>query len=93
MSCIKKYNLTFSAGEDTAGSQMYRTLVQNNHKVIFLSIHFLSQYLVHLNHATMVLHPEFGLKDRTVRKGLKRIQTELENIKSDEILRENALDY
>ena len=93
MDLIKKYKLTFSGEEKTAGSEMHSILVQNNHKMIFLSISFLNKYLVHLNHATMVLHPEFGLRDRTVRKGLKRIETELKHLKSDEILKEDSLDY
>lgn len=92
MDLIRKYNLTFSGGGETAGSQMHQILRQNNHAMIFLSISFLNKYLVHLNHATMVIHPEFRLKDRTVRKGLKRIKTELKKLKADEILKEDTLD-
>ncbi|MCK5311338.1 MAG: glycosyltransferase, partial [Desulfobacteraceae bacterium] len=56
MDLIRKYNLTFSGGKKTAGSQMHNILLQNNHKMIFLSPNFLNRHLVHLNHATMVLH-------------------------------------
>ncbi|MCK5543248.1 MAG: glycosyltransferase family 2 protein [Desulfobacterales bacterium] len=93
MDLIRKYKLTFSGKEKTAGSHMHSILVENNHKMIFLSISFLSKYLVHLNHATMVLHPEFGLKNRIVRKGLKRIKSELKHLKSDDILKEDTLDH
>ena len=92
MDLIHRYGLTFSKGKQTAGSMMHSILVQNNHKMIFLSISFLNKYLVHLNHATMVLHPELGLKNRVIRKGIKRIRTELKKLKSDEILQEDALD-
>ncbi len=92
MDLIRKYKLTFSGEEKTAGSYMHSVLMQNNHEMIFLSISFLSKYLVHLNHATMLLHPEFGLKNRSVQKGLKKIKTELKHINSDEILREDSLD-
>ncbi len=93
MDLIKKYNLCFSGEDKTAGSHMHSILVQNNHNMVFFSISFLSRYLVHLNHATMILHPEFGLKNRVVRQGLKRIEKELKMLKSDEILKEDALDY
>jgi len=93
MDLIRKYQLTFSAEGKTAGSHMHSVLMQNNHKMVFLSIGFLSRYLVHLNHATMVLHSEFGITNRTRRKGLKRIKKELQHLKSDKILKDTSLDY
>ena len=92
MDLIKKYKLSFSGKEKTAGSHMHSILVQNNHSMVFLSISFLSRYLVHLNHATMVLHSEFGIKNRTRRQGLKRIEKELKHLKSDDIFKEDSLD-
>ena len=92
MDFIKKYNLCFCTDDKTAGHEMHNILVQNHHEMVFLSVHFLSQYLLHLNHATMVLHPELGSRKRTIRKGLKRIKKELKRINADKILRENALD-
>ncbi len=92
MDLIRQHNLTFSCGGETAGSKMHKILKQNNYAMIFLSSNFLNKYLVHLNHATMVLHPEFKLKGRTVRKGLKKIELELKNLKADEILKEKTLD-
>jgi GT2 family glycosyltransferase len=90
---IKKYKLTFSGKGETAGSEMHKSFVEKGYKMVFLSINFLSKYLIHLNHATMILHPEFGLKNRTVRKGMNRIKNELKHIKAEEILQEDSLDY
>ncbi len=92
MDLIKKFNLCFSGEEKTAGSNMHSILVQNKYKMIFLSVGFLSKYLVHLNHATMVLHPEFSITSRTRRKGLKRIKRELKRLKSEEVLQQDFLD-
>ena len=93
MDLIKKYKLCFSGEEKTAGSHMHSILVKNNHNMVFLSISFLSRYLVHLNHATMVLHSEFGITNRTRRQGLKRIEKELKQLKANEILKDESLDY
>ncbi len=92
MDLIKKYNIGFSSGKKTAGSHMHNILVKNGHKMVFLSIDFLSRYLVHLNHATMVLHKEFGITSRTRRQGLKRIEKELKNLNADKILKDDSLD-
>jgi GT2 family glycosyltransferase len=92
MDLIRKYKLCFSGEKKTAGSNMHSVLVQNNYSMVFLSIIFLSKYLVHLNHATMVLHSEFGIKNRTRRQGLKRIEKELKRLRAEEILKEDSLD-
>ena len=93
MDLIKKHNLTFAEGEKTAGSQMHRILVEKKYQMIFLPADYLSKYLVHLNHATMVLHPELGAKARTVHKGLKKIKKELKRLDSKRVLKDDYLDY
>ncbi len=92
MDLIKKYNLTFTGGNETAGNLMHSLLTKKGHRMIFLSAGFLSRFLVHLNHATMVLNPELGCSSKTIRKGLKRCQTELKRLDSDKILNNNSLD-
>jgi hypothetical protein len=42
--------------------------------MIFLPSYELGDYLDHVNHATMILNPELGVRPRTVRQGLKKIQ-------------------
>ena len=92
MDLIKKYNLTFTGGEETAGHQMHYLLTEKGHRMIFLSAKFLSSYLVHLNHATMILNPELGSSSKAVRKGLKRCEKELQRLDSAKILNDNTLD-
>jgi len=92
MDLIKKYNLTFTGGDETAGHQMHCLLTEKGHRMIFLSAKFLSSYLVHLNHATMILNPELGSSSKTIRKGTIRCEKELKCLDSDKILNDNALD-
>jgi glycosyltransferase involved in cell wall biosynthesis len=93
MHLIKKMNLTFSDGAETAGKVMHKKLIDKGYKMVFLPSEFLSRYVVHLNHATAVLHPELGSRKKTIRKGLKRIKKELEALNADQILMDNSLDH
>ena len=93
MDLIKRMNLTFSDGSDTAGKVMHKKLVDRGYKMVFLPSGFLCRYLVHLNHATMVLHPELGSGKKTIRKGLKRFKKELKALNADQILMDNSLDH
>jgi hypothetical protein len=92
MDLIKKYNLTFTGGDETAGSLMHSLLTKKGHRMIFLSAKFLSSYLVHLNHATMILNPELGSSSKTIRKGSIRCEKELKRLNSDKILNDDTLD-
>lgn len=92
MDLIKRYNLTFTGGEATAGHQMHWLLAEKGHQMIFLSAKYLTNYLVHLNHATMILNPELGSSSQAIRKGLKRCKKELQRLDSEKILNDNTLD-
>ena len=92
MDLLKDFNLTFSDQMETAGKGMHRKLVKNGYKMVFLPAEYLSRYLVHLNHATMVLHPELGSQKKTITKGLKRIKKELRTLNAEQILRDDSLD-
>ncbi len=89
---LKEHGLKFHTPDKTAGHEMHHRLTEKNYKMVFLSTEFLSRYLMHLNHATMVLHPELGSRKKTVRKGMKRIKKALKVLKADEIMKENSLD-
>ena len=93
MDAIKKMNLTFSDGAETAGKVMHKKIVDKGHKMVFLPSEFLGRYVVHLNHATAVLHPELGSRKKTIRKGLKRIKKELEALSANQILMDSSLDH
>ena len=92
MDLLRRYQLTFSAQQDTAGKVMHQRLIAAAHKMVFLDSTALSDYLVHLNHATMVLNPELGSRKSSISKGLKRIHKILNEINAQEILNDDTLD-
>ncbi len=92
MDLIRKNNLSFSDGKETAGKIMHKKLENNGYKMVFLESAFLSNYVIHLNHATMVLHPELGARKSTIRKGLKRINKALKDLNAEQILMDDSLD-
>ena len=90
---IRKYRLGFSLGSDTAGRAMHKSLVDAGHQMIFLPAETLTRYLVHINHATMVLNPQLGSSTQSVSTGGKRIRKTLEQINAAEILENEQLDF
>jgi hypothetical protein len=89
---LQKYQVSFGAGEETAGKVIHRTLEDNGHKMVFIPSVELIRYAVHLNHATMILNPELGSRDKTVRKGVKKIRAMLDKMQADKILADSNLD-
>ena len=92
MDLVRKYGLTFSQNDETASKGMSKHLVEEGYRLVYLSARYLSDYLMHLNHATMVFHPELGSGSRTIRKGLKRIRRILDEMDADTILADDSLD-
>lgn len=89
---LKTFDLSFATDNEPAGCGIHRFLLRKGYKMKFLSSQFLCRYLVHLNHATMVLNPELAGKNKTVKKGGKRIKKELDRLNSKQILRDATLD-
>lgn len=89
---LQKYAISFGAGEETAGKVLHRTLEDKGHEMVFVPSVDLIRYAVHLNHATMILNPGLGSREKTVRKGAKRIHAMLCNMKAEEILQDSSLD-
>lgn len=90
---LKKYNTGFSDGEEVAGKAMHRKLIENHHDMLFLPSHILLKYMDHINHATTVLHPELSRNQKSVTKGLRRIQKSLAGFGASEILKDSSLDH
>lgn len=89
---LKKYGVSFGAGEETAGKVLHKTLEDNGHEMVFIPSVDLIRYAVHLNHATMILNPELGSREKTVRKGARKIQAMLKKMSADDILADSRLD-
>ena len=88
---LKKYSTSFGAGEETAGKVLHKTLEDHGHEMVFIPSQELIRYVVHLNHATMILNPELGSREKTVKKGARRIHAMLRKMKAEEILADNTL--
>lgn len=77
---LRKHGLGFSSGDDTAGRVMHFTLEELGYPLVFLPAAELLDYMVHLNHATLVLNPEIGGRARTFRRGRRRMARLLEDL-------------
>ena len=89
---IRKYDLKFSQENDTAGKIMHKKLVEQGHEMQFIPSEKLINYMVHLNHATMLINPELGVRKHKRVKGLKRIKQIFEELQCKEILLDTSLD-
>lgn len=92
MDLLKKYQLKFCMEEGIAGKGMHQALVQAGHYMKFLSSEELLPYVDHVNHATMILHPELGASKRSIEKGRKRLLSRLKSVDMEAILRNETLD-
>lgn len=89
---LKKYQLSFAEGADTAGKVLHKRLEDNGHKMVFIPSASLIKYVYHVNHATMVLNPELGSGKRSVSTGNKRIEYMLNAVDAHSILANDRLD-
>lgn len=90
---IRNYRLGFSDHEEPAGKSLYRELVEKGYKMLFLPSSTLLKYMDHINHATTILNPQLSRSEKSVIKGMRRIQKSLDSFQADEILKDASLDY
>lgn len=93
MELLEKFNLSFSDGDQVAGKSMHKKLVDAGYQMQFLPSEILGQYIDHINHATMILNPELGARDKTIQTGKKRIEQRLHAVNATEILADETLDH
>lgn len=89
---LKKYQLHFSDGDMVAGKYLHRYLIEQGYQLPFLSSEELGVYLEHVNHATTVLNPELSTREKSVQKGLHRIEQSLKRLDADAIFAAHQLD-
>lgn len=92
MDLIRKYQLSFAMGDMVAGKEMHKQLMQAGYEMIFLPSEILIKYLEHVNHATTVLNPELSSREKSVKKGLRRIEKSLNRLNAKAILNDTNLD-
>jgi len=77
----------------TGGKKLYFELVDHGYKTIELPSSVMSQYIVHLAHATQVVNPqEFTLRKRTVRKYYRIVDKMMASEAIQNILADDSLD-
>jgi glycosyltransferase involved in cell wall biosynthesis len=92
MDLLRKYQAKFSDGEEVAGKAMHRKLINRHHQMVFIPSHVLLKYMDHINHATTVLNPALSRSEKSVNKGLRRIQKSLDAFNASAILQNSNLD-
>jgi hypothetical protein len=92
MDLIHKMCLQFADAEETAGKVMHKKLIDSGYHMLFLPSETLGLYIDHINHATMVLNPELGAREKTIQQGQKRIEKRLAAVNATAILQNDQLD-
>ena len=93
MDLISRYQLRFADHEETAGKIMHKKLVESGYKMIFIPSEELCHYMVHLNHATMILNPELGIDRLSMVRGHRRIKKELRALGAENIIQTEDIDF
>lgn len=89
---IRRFNPSFSEGEETAGKVMHKELVDRQYEMIFLPSEILGRYIDHVNHATMTLNPELVRRATVDKRSLRHLNRRLEAVNADAILANPNLD-
>ncbi|MBI5448489.1 MAG: glycosyltransferase family 2 protein [Gammaproteobacteria bacterium] len=89
---LQDQGLSFSAGGEVAGKVMHKALLEQGYEMAFLRAEILGHYIEHLNHATMVLNPEFHENMQGLEKSIKRVQKGLQRFHAEAILADDSLD-
>lgn len=93
MDLLRKFNLHFADGEMVAGKEMHKRLLDAGYQMVFLPSDSLIKYLEHINHATTVLNPHLSSRQKSVDKGMRRIEKSLERLQAKTILADASLDH
>ena len=92
---LMKDNLRFAMGVEngfTCGKKLYYELVDRGYPTVVLPERRMANLIYHLAHATMVLNPEFTVRNRTERKFQKKIKKILASPEVREVANDNSLD-
>lgn len=93
MDVIRQLNLHFSDGDMVAGKYMHKQIVESGYEMIFLPSENLIGYLEHINHATTVLNPHLSSREKSVVKGLRRIENTLLRLQAEVVMQDASLDH
>jgi hypothetical protein len=92
---LKKERLSFLPIEEkglTSGQALYYDLIEKGYRSRFFPPEEMRKVIDHVNHGTMIGNPSLGAKQRTIRKGLRRIEKKLREGTVRELMENGALD-
>ena len=92
MDVMRQLNLHFTDGDMVAGKFMHKQIIEAGYEMIFIPSDILIQHLEHINHATTVLNPELSSREKSVIKGLRRIESSLKRLQADVVMSDAELD-
>ena len=69
---MEDINLSFMS-EQTTGRELHFSMLDNGYDVSLLPVRQMSKYVAHINHGTMVINKEFGVRQKSITAGEKRI--------------------
>lgn len=92
MDLVRRFGLSFTQGSETAGKGLHQALVERGYRMVFLPVAALAPHVLHINHATMALHPELGSSRKNVASGRRRIRHYLNRMQAEAILQDTSLD-
>ena len=79
---LRQLELHFSDGDMVAGKYLHKKIIEAGYEMIFLPSDTLIHYLEHINHATTVLNPELSSREKSVIKGMRRIESTLKRMQA-----------
>lgn len=82
MDVLRQLQLHFSDGDKVAGKYMHQKMIEAGYEMLFLPSDVLIHYLEHINHATTVLNPTLSSREKSVIKGLRRIESTLQRLEA-----------
>jgi hypothetical protein len=83
MDILRQLNLHFTDGDMVAGKYLHKQIIGAGYEMIFLPSDMLVNYIEHINHATTVLNPQLSTREKSVVKGLRRIEKSLKRFQAD----------
>lgn len=79
---LRQLGLSFSDGDMVAGKYLHKKIIEAGYEMVFLPSDILIHYLEHINHATTVLNPQLSSREKSVIKGLRRIESSLKRMQA-----------
>tara|TARA_R110000868_G_scaffold208515_2_gene457978 strand:- start:577 stop:1374 length:798 start_codon:yes stop_codon:yes gene_type:complete len=83
---LRQLNLHFTDGDMVAGKFLHKKIIEAGYEMIFIPSDILIQYLEHINHATTVLNPQLSTREKSVVKGMRRIENTVRRLQAEAVL-------